>query len=310
MSLHIAILDTDVPVPTVYAARGLYSSQFRVLLQSAAARLSQSSSPGAKHVQIHTSAYDVVGGAYPALDMLKTSPSSTTTTTKGTIDALLITGSAASAYYQGAQYQWIAQLQSFLRRVWTDYPAVKMFGSCFGHQIIAQALLGGTVQVEACPMGYEVGIHPISLNPAFATGTLLGRMLAAGLKSKDGKLRVQLVHGDRVVGLVEQPWLNIGSTQLSPVQGLYYPGRVLTYQGHFEFDAFVNAETVLEFARRCAWAEPVVSEYLRRIASCAEDDAELAAAVVVLFLTESAEMHPAVETGLATPPDESCHEIS
>ncbi len=113
MSLHIAILDTDVPVPTVYAARGLYSSQFRHLLQSAAARL-----PKSKHVQIHTSAYDVVGGVYPALDMLKTAAANTfPDAASKPIDAILITGSAASAYYQGAEYQWIAHLQSFIRRV-------------------------------------------------------------------------------------------------------------------------------------------------------------------------------------------------
>lgn len=39
--MHVAVLDTDVPVPQVYAKHGLYSTRFRTLLQAAAARLKQ-----------------------------------------------------------------------------------------------------------------------------------------------------------------------------------------------------------------------------------------------------------------------------
>jgi GMP synthase-like glutamine amidotransferase len=318
MTIHIAILDTDVPVPTVYAARGLYSSQFRALLQSAAGRVSQSTS---QNVKIQTSAYDVVGGTFPALSTLRTTKSSADEEEEEgvkPIDAILITGSAASAYYTSPQYAWIGQLQTFIRKAWTDYPAVKMFGSCFGHQIIAQALLLDSdehVQVEACAMGYEVGIHPITLNPAFSA-TKLGGVLSSGLESRDGMLRVQLIHGDRVVSTttaaaadLPAPWLNIGSTQLSPIQGMYYPGRVLTYQGHFEFDVFVNTETVLEFGRRGGWDAGVVGQYLEQVTSITSeggDDSELAAELVVRFLVDDEEesMDVKVESGLATPPEE------
>jgi GMP synthase-like glutamine amidotransferase len=266
------------------------------------------------------------------------------------IDAILITGSAASAYYQGERYQWIAVLQAFIRQVWTQYPAVKMFGSCFGHQILAQALLvdyntennsnntqSPRVQVEACPLGYEVGIHPITLNPTFAADTSLGQKFSEGLARHDRKLCIQLIHGDRVIGFgsattstLPNPWINIGSTLLSPIQGLYYPGRVLTYQGHFEFDVFVNTETVLEFGRRSSWNAQVVSQHLQQIssgsASSETDDSDLAAEVVLRFLTgdHDHDRNPdgecsanwtakdvkiefptsIVENGLATPPDE------
>lgn len=40
--MHIAVLDTDVPVPAVYSTRGLYSIQFRTLLQAAATGRSSS----------------------------------------------------------------------------------------------------------------------------------------------------------------------------------------------------------------------------------------------------------------------------
>ncbi|KUL88893.1 hypothetical protein ZTR_03514 [Talaromyces verruculosus] len=377
--IHIAILDTDVPVPTVYAARGLYSSQFRVLLQSAALRLNQSAnnnSSSAPQIQIHTSAYDVVGGSYPALGMLRKTPALNEQQQKEIeeeedeifrpIDAILITGSAASAYYQGEQYAWIANLQNFIRRVWSRYPLVKFFGSCFGHQIIAQALLADSgeqlgspsVRVEACPMGYEIGILPIEISREFAA-TALGKTLSTGLSMrKGGKLHIQLIHRDRVVGFnpsaadepetslppsaltaLPQPWLNIGSTPLSPIQGLYYPGRVLTYQGHFEFDIFVNTETVIEFGRRGGWDAQMVAESLRKVNACGlgDGDSRVAAEIVVQFLaddididiasrdaqemnvsmkidykypTKQAEMvQSVVSNGLATPPDEMSLEV-
>lgn len=373
--IHIAILDTDVPVPTVYAARGLYSSQFRVLLQSAAERLNQSirnNTSSAPQIHIHTSAYDVVGDSYPALGMLRKTPSlnedeqddeQEEDETFRPIDAILITGSAASAYYQGEQYAWIAKLQEFIRRVWSRYPLVKFFGSCFGHQVIAQALLADDlkesplVRVEACPMGYEIGIQPITISQEFAA-TALGKTLSTSLdKRKGGKLHIQLIHGDRVIGFnpstadapettlppsaltaLPRPWLNIGSTLLSPIQGLYYPERVLTYQGHFEFDIFVNTETVIEFGRRAGWDAEMVAESLRKVNACAvgDDDSELAAEIVVQFLVDDIDIddnrdvremdvsmkvdygytakaetvRSVVANGLATPPDEMSIQVS
>ncbi|KAL1970123.1 hypothetical protein VTN77DRAFT_6528 [Rasamsonia byssochlamydoides] len=336
--IHIAVLDTDVPVPTVYAARGLYSSQFRVLLQAAAARLNASGFfPANRPVEVRTTAYDVVGGALPHLSLLRTQPRSEANEENGDedrkfgpsgpIDAVLITGSSASAYRLD-RYPWIAPLQSFIQTVYAEYPEVRIFGSCFGHQIVAQALLSrhhprlkhevssssssssnsdsyAYVSVAACPVGYEVGIHPITLNPAFvrcfpALESCLPRQGHGQLQWK-----LQLIHGDRVTLLspelqsdalaLPSPWLNLGSTPKSPIQGLYHPGRVLTYQGHFEFDAWVNRETCIEFARREGWSESDIASYLRQIGPAAaaapgeegttdDDDSKIAAEVVVMFL--------------------------
>ncbi|EAU33730.1 conserved hypothetical protein [Aspergillus terreus NIH2624] len=98
--MHIALLDVDVPVPTVYRARGLYSSQFRHLLEHAAARLNRSASRG---ISLFCSSYDVVGGALPPLASLRTAPDpSDPDVNPGNplarpIDAILITGAAAAA---------------------------------------------------------------------------------------------------------------------------------------------------------------------------------------------------------------------
>ncbi|KAL2819689.1 class I glutamine amidotransferase-like protein [Aspergillus granulosus] len=309
--IHIAILDVDVPVPTVYAARGLYSSQFRHLLQAAASRLNFLAS------EIYTTAFDVVGGSLPPLQSLRTSPRAPKETngsaTNGDgsgvnplslpIDAILITGAAAAAY-ESVKYPWIIPLQAFVQTIFNEYPHVKMFGSCFGHQLIGQALLSAqaqtaeppTVTVEACPRGSEMGLASITLDPEFVTHF---PTLASASLPVANQLRLQMIHGDWVsllpgVKTLPAPWTNVGSTELCPVQGLYYPGRVLTYQGHFEFDVFVNTETCLEFGRRSGWDPKEVESYLGlinkgRVGGMAEDDddAKIAAEVVMLFFGSS-----------------------
>lgn len=295
-NLHIAVLDVDVPIPKVYAARGLYSTQFRTLLRAAASRLNQSSLKETP-VEIHTTAFDAVGGCLPPFECLRTS-SEQGHGPLGPIDGILITGSAAAAYEISTK-PWIAEVQRFIQKVYAEYPAVKMFGSCFGHQIIAQALLSsagqgvegeskGMVKVEHSPTGHEVGIHPITLTPEIKSSFPILSSLPSG------QFRLQLVHGDRVVLVSDNTslptgWVNLGSTAKCPIQGLYNPSRVLTYQGHFEFDLFVNRETCIEFGRRGGWATADVERFVAQIETAAvegkedEDDSKVAAEVVVLF---------------------------
>lgn len=75
-SLRIAILDTDTPVPNVYAERGLYSDVFASVLQDAASR-----SPELSALKLEFSKYDSVLGEVPSLEDL------------ANLDAIIITGS-------------------------------------------------------------------------------------------------------------------------------------------------------------------------------------------------------------------------
>lgn len=307
--IHVAVLDTDVPCLSVYAKRGLYSSQFRVLLQAAATRINeQASIPLEGPLSVHITAFDAVGGSLPPLDSLRSHPRTSTESQNGpfgVIDAILITGSAASAY---DPFPWIAEVQAFIETVYAKYPLVKIFGSCFGHQIIAQALLStsasgetiNTFNVQPATTGFEMGIHPITLDPAFTTYfPPLARV------SSKGPFRIQLIHGDQVLPTPQAvaaatsagetsvslptPWVNIGTSAACPIQGLYNPGRILTYQGHFEFDTFGNSELSREFGRRRGWSKAVVDDYdgqinvSRVVGKEDDDDSKAAAEAVVLF---------------------------
>ncbi|OJJ47992.1 hypothetical protein ASPZODRAFT_131634 [Penicilliopsis zonata CBS 506.65] len=354
--IHIAVLDVDVPVPNVYAAQGLYSSQFRVLLQAAVARLNKASKLATGPIAIHTTAYDAVGGALPPLQGLRSQPRGQGTADPenfrcgplGAIDAVLITGSSASVYAFD-KYPWIRPLQTFIQTVYAEFPHVKLFGSCFGHQLIAQALLSlhnplvqphEAFKVEACPLGAEVGIQPIKLHSSFVTRFPCLETAAASSVSSDSErdFCIQLIHLDRVVpekaGVLQDVrssdlcmpssdetnasmtlpsgWISIGGSAKCPIQGLYNPRRVLTYQGHFEFDSFVTRETCVEFARRLNWPAADVQDYLACIdRACVPgsedaDDSKLAAEVVVLFFAGedagSQEILMPMETGILTPP--------
>ncbi|KXG48289.1 uncharacterized protein PGRI_021590 [Penicillium griseofulvum] len=327
-AIHIAVLDTDIPCYPLYAKRGLYSSQFNVLLTAAANRINAT-----KYYQnrislgVHITAFDVVGGNFPHLASFRVTPWSPSENGHpgfpGPIDAILVTGAAAAVY---DKLRWISSLRSFIKRVYTDYPMVKIFGSCFGHQLIAQALLASDksytsqgssfkISVEPSSNGHEIGIHPIFLNPAFVSNfPPLARFTA------EQPFHIQVIHGDAVISTPEnspilrgngtmlpEPWLSIGSSLKCPIQGLYKPGHVLTLQGHFEFDAFATAELCHKFANQFDWPADVIASHLGNIRRSVvlgkddDDDSKIAAEAVLLFFagedwTPSADIiHPHVD---------------
>ncbi|KAJ5776524.1 uncharacterized protein N7511_001535 [Penicillium nucicola] len=308
--LHIAVLDTDIPCQRVYAKRGLYSSQFRSLLSAAAKRINASEyKPASEYLGVHVTAFDIVGDSLPPYEGLRVNAWSSAEKQSpgfpGPIDAILVTGAAAAVY---DDLHWIPGLKSYLQKVYSGYPLVKIFGSCFGHQLIGQALLASDniytsqgssfkVSVGLSSHGHEIGIHPIALNPAFVCN------FPPLARFSQQPFRMQLIHGDAVLSspesstdseaLLPEPWLNMGSSQICPIQGLYQPGRVLTFQGHFEFDAFATAELCRKFADSFHWSPVVLASHLANIERSIvpgkddDDDSKAAAEAVLLFFAGS-----------------------
>ncbi|KAF9871274.1 gmp synthase [Colletotrichum karsti] len=152
-------------------------------------------------------------------------------------DALIVTGSVASAY---DDEPWIHKLAAFLRDVYENSPTVKIFGGCFGHQLIGQAFLAGHgARVVKNPKGWEIGVHQVSLTENFASHfpCLKGRR----------DISYQFLHQDVVQldGPLPQDWVQMGTSPLCDVHGFLVPGRLLTYQGHPEFDSFINELSTL-----------------------------------------------------------------
>lgn len=276
LSLNLAIINTDISVPTVNAERGSYGTIFHRVLEAAALR---TKSP----IQIKSTEFDAVNGVLPS-----TSPDYLTN-----IDAILVSGSVHTVY-KSRSNDWIARLSAFLGYVYLKHPHIKFFGSCFGHQIICQSLLrrlGVDAYVEKNPAGWELGVHEVELTESFRNGM---RPLVTKSADREGlkSLKIQLVHGDHVKlptstdgNLVLPPsWSLVGSTQKCTVQGVYQPGRVLTFQGHFEFDGWTNAETIKVFGEHWDDAERVAEGV--RGALEIEDDGPKIAEMALLFLIE------------------------
>jgi GMP synthase-like glutamine amidotransferase len=220
----------------------------------------------------------------------------------------LVTGAAAAAY---DDLPWIPSLQAFIQTVHENYSFVRIYGSCFGHQLIAQALLAGQecsmgdspskISVEPSVFGHEIGVHPIILDPEFSS-----RFSSFAQFSQERPLQLQLIHGDIVTPSQDippsperlnlpDPWINLGSSEKCLIQGLYYPGRVLTLQGHFEFDAFASGELCRQFSRTYNWPAFKLKSHLESIWGSSQaidgpagpyDDSKALAEMALLFFAD------------------------
>jgi GMP synthase-like glutamine amidotransferase len=277
--IRICMLNADIPVPNVFAQRApTYGRIFNQLLGQA--------SP---NITIQSTDFDVIQDEYPR--------------SLENFDAIIVSGSANSAY---DDLPWIHKLDAYIRDVYAHHTRVKIFGSCFGHQIVCQSLLKEYgVKVEQDPNGWEIGVKEVELHPRFRK--VFGKRTNS--VNLADSMRLQFVHHDHVVipspELLPTSWMSVGSTQHCAVQGVYEPGRVLTLQGHFEFDRFVNRECVKHFFEP-TWEAERLEEALAAIE--ADDDSPDAARIIIkFFLQEEAfgeSMDHRVVGGLLTPPDE------
>jgi len=126
--MNVAILNCDQIKPEFEQAYGQYPKMFKSLFH----KIDQ---------EITFSEFDVMHGKYPQdLD---------------NIDLFIITGSRADAY---ADIPWINDLKAFINKL--NALKKNLFGVCFGHQIIAEALGGKVAKADS---GWHVGVDQLVL---------------------------------------------------------------------------------------------------------------------------------------------------
>jgi GMP synthase (glutamine-hydrolysing) len=134
-------------------------------------------------------------------------------------DAFVITGSSSSVTERAA---WMLRAEGFVREIVAA--RTPLFGICFGHQMIAQALGG---EVTRNPRGREIGtvrVDRVADDPVFA-----------GLPRT---FDVQATHVDSVARLPEGARV-LATTSLDPVAAFAVGPLVKAVQFHPEFDADV-----------------------------------------------------------------------
>ncbi|RPD65431.1 class I glutamine amidotransferase-like protein [Lentinus tigrinus ALCF2SS1-7] len=234
---RIAILLCDTPIPPVLAEQGDYGSIFRELFRK--------SRPSDSNVEFIADAFDVRNKQeYPEnIDIY---------------DAVLLTGSAASAY---ENLDWINRLIEYVQYLVKKKPHIRIFGICFGHQIVARALGG-----ECVPNGgnWEVGVTKIDLT---ATGKKLFGV---------SELNVEQMHRDHVPAVPPSFHL-LGSTSIAPNHGMVqlYDGaspdsvspadvHIFTIQGHPEFNKKITEEIVKSRHSSGILSNEIVDDFDRR----------------------------------------------
>jgi len=172
-------------------------------------------------------------------------------------DGIFLTGSAFSAH---EDLEWIKKLVGYTSNLARSKPHVKIFGICFGHQIIGIAL-GGT-----CTRGpqWEVGITNMQL-------TEIGQRIF-GAKS----LSFQQSHKDHVPAVLPEFEL-LGFTAVCHNHGMvkYAPDasgklamlsdiQILTLQGHPEYTKGIVSKMVTNRTERGIFTPEFAQDVIER----------------------------------------------
>ncbi|KAG6331617.1 hypothetical protein ID866_7471 [Astraeus odoratus] len=223
-SFRLALLECSNPGPQILGTDG-YTPVFYSLLEASLALANASTPEEAERVSFTLDGYDVMTKMeYPSNDT--------------EYDGLFISGAPSSAY---EDIEWINKLVAYVKRAIEEKPKMKIFGICFGHQIIARALGGSCVPNNG---KWEVAVTNVQL-------TALGKAI---FRSDD--LDIQQMHQDHVPALPPNCHL-LGSTPVALNQGFvvfessYNPSaeslesesptvplpsiHIFTVQGHPEF---------------------------------------------------------------------------
>ncbi|KAI9721929.1 MAG: hypothetical protein M1812_001885 [Candelaria pacifica] len=208
--LRIAILECDTPLDRTRAKYGGYGGLFKVLLHTAADALNQPDVISAKKGMDITVWDAVTAQAYPDIEH---------------VDAILLTGSRHSSFENDS---WIIKLVDFVANVLAQ-DRVRTIGVCFGHQIVGRAM---GAKVGRSDIGWETSVMPVELS---AKGKEL---------FKQPELSINQMHRDIVYGFPEGVE-ELGYSPRCRNQGMYISKRLITVQGHPEFNTEIMTELLV-----------------------------------------------------------------
>ncbi|KAL9607919.1 MAG: hypothetical protein Q9167_007215 [Letrouitia subvulpina] len=160
------------------------------------------------------------------------------------VDAILVTGSNGPGLSAYDDVDWINKLVKYIKVIIAQ-DRVKLVGLCFSHQVIGRAL-GATAAINS--LGYELSVCNVVLSPL----------------------------GARIFGKT------LGMSPVCQVQGMFVPGRLMTLQGHPEFDDKIMVE-LLKASKDLGFEDDaLIDDAMSRVNN--KHDGTLVAAVLLKFI--------------------------
>lgn len=163
---------------------------------------------------------------------------------------------------------WILRLVEFTAQL-LQQKRVRVIGVCFGHQIIGRALgapLGRSTK------GWETSVTEVKLTDEGVR--LFGRDI----------LRIHQMHRDALRSYPDGV-TKLGDTPLCETQGMYERGRLLTVQGHPEFNEEIMVQLLEARRRGGVFGEDVFKSGMERSGG-AQDGAAVGRAFIRFLLDE------------------------
>lgn len=167
---------------------------------------------------------------------------------------------------------------------WRKYPDTRFTGVCFGHQILARAVLGATVKNH--PTTWELAATEVELSSLgrelFATGqeTLVLHQMHQDYVDLESDESCERGCGGK--DLKPNVW---GSSKDCPVQGFYVHKRIFTTQGHLGYDEVMVRESIEEIQERGGLPRDKEVEAAKEAGEL-EHDGDIVAGAILRFLAE------------------------
>ncbi|KAL1914655.1 uncharacterized protein VTP21DRAFT_8066 [Calcarisporiella thermophila] len=246
--IRIALLVTGQLSQPIAHRTGQYPDVFKKWLETAAEQIG---------CHIEMNAYDVKNeGVYPSDEDLRS------------YDAIMMTGSAASAY---DDIPWIKTLIAFVQDSMKKHSHLKTVGICFGHQVLALAFGG---QVEKNPLGWEIGIRENEL----------AEPKHKYLQFENKIMKLHQMHQDHVT--VAPPGFTVlASNNISPIHAMISSdSRCISVQGHPEFRRDISEGLINERMQKGLFSSEFAEEGLRTLDK--QDDGILLGENILRFISE------------------------
>lgn len=133
---------------------------------------------------------------------------------------------SGSHYSVNGGYEWISNLMEFVRNIRDDMEGPRLFGICFGHQLIAKAFGGEVGKNESGKFVWGTEEVEVSVSQEVEE-------LYRGSFGEERSLKVMQSHGEWVSVLPEGA-VCLGKSETCKYEILSHGNRIMSTQGHPE----------------------------------------------------------------------------